>query len=410
MRTILHCDMNNFYASVECLYTPALRGKPLAVCGDPSLRHGIVLAKNDAAKACGVCTGNPIWLARRLCPELQIVPPHYDRYLKISKIAREIYGEYTDLVEPFGLDECWLDISGSVGLFGDGITVARDIRTRIKAELGITASVGVSFNKVFAKLGSDIKKTDATTVIAPEGWEHTVYPLPVTDLLYVGPQTGRFLRRYYIRTIGDLAAVPTASIEKWLGKCGVVLQSYAKGMDSSPVSPAGVSPPLKSIGNSTTMPRDMEDGDDLRIILYILCESVAERLRQQDLQCGTVQLSLRGTDLLWNERQIRLPAPASNSQTIFSAAYRLYHQHVKGPLRSIGVRGCQLEHWGHAQTSLLDDIAGSQKMDNLERTVDDIRRRFGHTSIRRGIMLLDKELSTLNPLADHPNVFAGGNR
>lgn len=407
MRTILHCDMNNFYASVECLYDASLRDKPIAVCGDPDLRHGIVLAKNYAAKAYGIRTGNPIWLARKLCPDLVVVPPHYDRYLHFSALARDVYCEYTDQVEPYGLDECWLDVSGSTKLFGDGKSIADELRQRIRQELGITASVGVSFSKVFAKLASDIKKPDATTIIPANGWEDIVWPLPVTDLLYVGPQSGELLRRYGIKTIGDLAAVSTASIKSWLGKCGVVLQSYAMGLDSSLVSAVGTSPPVKSIGNSTTMPRDMEDGDDLRIILFILAESVAERLRQQDLQCSTVQVSLRSTDLTWCERQAKLDTPTCNSRTIFDAAYRLYRENANGPLRSIGVRACQLDHWGHIQTSLMDDVAHAQRLDDLDHAVDDIRRRYGRDSVRRGIMLFDRDLSALNPQTDYPGMPAG---
>ena len=184
---ILHSDMNNFYASVEILYDPALRDKPVAVAGDEEARHGIVLAKNDIAKRLGIHTGQVLWEARQQCPELVCVPAHYERYLAFSAQAREIYTSYTDQVESFGLDECWLDVTGSVGLFGDGPTIANDIRGRIRRELGLTVSVGVSFNKVFAKLGSDMKKPDAITVITPENYRERAWSLPVSDLLYVGP-------------------------------------------------------------------------------------------------------------------------------------------------------------------------------------------------------------------------------
>ena len=407
MRTILHVDCNNFYASVECLYTPALRDKPVAVCGDQEARHGIVLAKSYAAKKYGVRTGNPVWMARRLCPDIVIVPPHYELYLRHSTLAQKIYAEYTDLVEPFGLDECWLDVTGSIGLFGDGRTIADALRERIKFELGITVSVGVSFNKVFAKLGSDLHKPDATTVIPSTGWQEMVWPLPVADLLYVGPQTGRLLNRYYIHTIGDLAAADPAFIRAKLGKVGTYLQSYALGLDASPVSPADAPPLIKSIGNSTTMPRDMEDGDDLRIILYILAESVGQRLREQDLQCRTVQISLRNTDLVWTERQVQLSFPTCNSQTLFDAAYRLYRDNARGPLRSVGVRGCQLDHWSHVQTSLLREVSRSQRLDDLDAAVDNIRRRFGRNSVKRGILLADPGLAGLDPLTDHPAIPAG---
>ena len=407
MRTILHCDCNNFYASVECLYHPELRGKPVAVCGDPEARHGIVLAKNYAAKAKGVKTGNPIWMARQLCPDIVIVPPHYDLYMHHSELARRIYADYTDRVEPFGLDECWLDVTGSTGLFGDGLQIADELRRRVKEELGITISIGVSFNKIYAKLGSDMRKPDATTVIPADGWEDIVWPLPVSDLLYAGPATTKIMRRYGIRTIGDLARSDSYAVKSRLGKCGVILQAYAQGLDRSAVSQAGSVPVVKSIGNSTTMPRDMEDGDGLRIILYILCESVAERLRAQGLRCSTVQVSLRATDLSWCERQRRLPAPTCNSQAIFDAAYQLYKDNAPGPLRSIGVRACQLDHWGHIQTLLLEDAVRTQRLDDLDHAVDNIRRRYGHDSIRRGIMLTDPDLAALNPQMDHPVMPAG---
>lgn len=407
MRTILHCDCNNFYASVECLYHPELRGKPVAVCGDQEARHGIVLAKNYAAKRYGIKTGNPIWMARQLCPDIVILPPHYELYMHHSELARRIYADYTDRVEPFGLDECWLDVTGSTGLFGDGLQIADALRRRVKEELGITISVGVSFNKVFAKLGSDMRKPDATMVIPADGWKSIVWPLPVSDLLYAGPATTKLLRRYGIRTIGDLARADPYSIKSRLGKCGVILQAYAQGLDRSAVSPAGSVPVVKSIGNSTTMPRDMEDGDGLRIILYILCESVAERLRAQGLRCSTVQVSLRGTDLAWRERQTRLPAPTCTSQNIYDAAYRLYLENADGPLRSIGVRASQLDHWGHIQTLLLEDAARTQRMETLDHTVDDIRRRYGHDSIRRGIVLTDPSLAALNPQTDHPVMPVG---
>ena len=405
MRTILHVDCNNFYASGACLYHQELRGKPVAVCGDQEARHGIVLAKNEPAKAAGIRTGNPIWLAKQRCPGLVIVPPHYALYVKFSAMARAIYADYTDRVEPFGLDECWLDVSGE-----DGSRLADRLRERVRDELGITVSVGVSFNKVFAKLGSDLRKPDAVTVIPEDHWRELVWPLPAESLLYVGPATARALRRYGIRTIGGLAEASPDFIRRRFGKCGTVLQAYAKGLDRSAVAPSGTPPQIKSVGNSTTMPRDMEDGDDLRIILYILSESVGQRLRELGLQCRTVQVSLRGTDLIWCERQAPLPCPSSSSQILFDAAYALYKSHAHGPLRSIGVRACRLDHWSHVQTSLLDDVDRMQRLDRLDSAVDDIRRRFGYTSIRRGLLLTDRTLASFNPQTDHPLMIAGNIR
>ena len=408
-RIILHCDLNSFYASVELRSRPDLQNVPVAVCGDPTSRHGIILAKNEPAKKFGVQTAETIWQAKKKCPELVLLPPHHKLYRQVSKEVNTIYEQYTDLVEPFGIDESWLDVTHTLHLFGgDAKALADHLRQRMKQEMGLTLSVGVSFNKVFAKLGSDLKKPDATTVIPYDHWQDTVWPLPVEDLLYVGPATTRSLHRLYVKTVGDLAHMPPASVRARFGKFGVVLQSYAMGLDNSPVSPIGAEPIIKSVGNSTTMPRDMEDGDGLRIVLYILCESVAERLRALGLQCRTVQVSLRGTDLSWCERQAPLAAPSCNATAIYNTAYRLYRNNARGPLRSIGVRGCGLDHWAHVQTSLYQDIIRSQKLDSLDHAVDDIRRRFGRDSVRRGIMLMDRQLAALNPQTDHVAVPPGG--
>lgn len=402
-RTILHCDMNNFYASVECLYNPELRGKPVAVAGDVEQRHGIVLAKNYEAKRYGIATGHPLWKAKQLCPDIVFVPPRFDRYLHFSALAREIYGDYTDQVESFGLDECWLDVSGSTHLFGDGKTIADELRRRIKYELGITASVGVSFNKVFAKLGSDMKKPDATTVIARETFRETIWPLPASDLLYVGPATAHKLHSYAIHTIGDLAQAHTDFLQSLLGKIGLMLWGFANGHDTSTVTNAGVHPVIKSVGNSTTTPKDLKTDNDVKITLYVLCESVAERLREQNFQCDTVQISIRYTDLWSCERQVKLDFPVCNSESIFRAAFQLYQKHrlPDKAIRSLGVRACGLSLCEQIQLSFLPEISCTQRQDDLEHSVDDIRRRFGHFSIQRGIALTDHTLSHLDPKADH---------
>ena len=262
---ILHSDMNNFYASVEILYDPSLNGRPVAVAGDEEARHGIVLAKNDLAKQFGIRTGQVLWEARQQCPELICVPAHYERYLHFSALARDIYISYTDQVEAFGLDECWLDVTGSVGLFGDGVTIANDIRARIRRELGLTVSVGVSYNKVFAKLGSDMKKPDATSVITPDNFRETAWRLPVSDLLYVGPATTRKLAQFGIHTIGALAQADQGFLYSLLGKNGIMLHRFANGQDHSGVRRYYAVPPMKSIGNSTTAPRDLVSEDDVKI-------------------------------------------------------------------------------------------------------------------------------------------------
>lgn len=401
-RTILHADMNNFYASVECLYRPELRGKAVAVAGDPEARHGIVLAKNYEAKRFGVATGNPLWLARQLCPEIIFVPPHFDRYLKFSRLVRELCEAYTDQVESFGLDECWLDVTGSAGLYGPGEQIADELRARVRRELGITASVGVSFNKVFAKLGSDYKKPNATTVFTRENYRERLWPLPASALLYVGPATERLLNKYAIRTIGQLAGTERQLLASLLGKAGEMLWAFANGLDSSPVARAGLQPTVKSIGNSATLPRDLLPGQDLKLTLYLLCESVAERLREQSLHCSTVQISVRYDNLFSFERQKKLDVPLCNSKGLFEAAYGLCcSSSLQRPIRSLGVRACQLSLCENLQASLYGEVQRSRRQDDLEQAMDGVRRRFGHFSIQRGIAFTDPVLSRLDPKNDH---------
>ncbi len=407
-RVILHSDMNNFYASVECLDNPRLREKPVAVCGDPMQRHGIVLAKNQIAKQFGVSTGDAIWEARQKCRDIVIVPPHYDRYMELSAAARKIYTSYTDRVEAFGLDECWLDVGGSTNLFGTGPVIADDIRRRVRTELGLTASVGVSFNKVFAKLGSDMKKPDATTVITRENYCEVVWAQPVSDLLYVGPATTKKLKRYGVQTIGDLARMDTGGIYSILGKVGVMLWQFANGWDSSSVSTYYAAPAIKTIGNSTTAPRDLVTDEEVKITLYALCESVAARLRAQNSVCSTVQLGIRDTSLLWYERQEKLCHPVCSVTEIFGAAFRLFGQNrPRAQVRSLSVRASGISPAGPAQLSLYPDEVRSLRHTDLERAMDRIREKYGYHSIQRGIMLTDPALN-LNAKQDntvHPIGF-----
>lgn len=401
-RIILHCDLNNFYASVECLYNPFLRDRPVAVTGDPQKRHGIVLAKNDAAKKCGVATGNPLWLARQRCPDIVFVPPHYDRYMQYSRIAREIYAEYTDLVEPFGLDECWLDITATARLFGYGKAVADRLRRQIRSELGVTASVGVSYNKIFAKLGSDLKKPDATTVIDSSRFREIVWPLPVSDLLCAGRSTSRKLHQYGICTIGALAGADRALIRSLLGKNGEMLWLFANGLDTAPVARFQAPSPILSVGNSTTAPRDLITDEDIKITLMVLCESVSARLREQHLICRTVQIGIRDNRLVSYERQGKLSNPNRTAKDLFQKAFCLYRKNrPASPVRSLSVRACQLKQQDYEQLSFLPDIAALQRQERLEQALDSIRSRFGTFSVRRGLMLTDPALSTLDPKNDH---------
>ena len=401
-RVILHSDLNNFYASVECLYHPEYRGKPLAVLGDPKARHGIVLAKNYEAKAYGVQTGDPMWMAKKKCPDIVFVPPHYDLYMKHSKLIREIYSEYTDKVEPYGLDECWLDVSGSTMLFGSGEDIANEIRKRVKFELGVSVSVGVSFNKIFAKLGSDMKKPDATTVIESNRFKEIVWPLPVKELLYVGRATHAKLKRKGIFTIGDLANSNPENLQFWLGKMGVVLWQFANGLDTSPVSNIGAKSLIKTVGNSTTAPRDLMTDEDIKITLMLLSESVSARLREYGFICRTVQIGIRDNELEWFERQGKLEIPNRTAKSIFELAFSLFKKHTNGkPIRSLSVRACDLKPMDFIQLSLLPDVAQLQKQEELESAMDNLRNRFGHFSVQKGMMLCDTELSNLNPKNDH---------
>ncbi len=397
-RIILHSDLNNFYASVECLYEPSLRGRPLAVAGDPQTRHGIVLAKSEEAKRFGVRTGDPLWLARQRCPDIVLVPPQHDLYLCYSHILRDLYQEYTDLVEPYGLDECWLDVSGSTGLFGEGRQIADAIRFRVKKELGLTVSVGVSYNKVFAKLGSDLRKPDATTVIDRQHVAEQVWPLPTEKLLYVGPSTQQKLKRYGIHTIGDLAKANLGLLEKLLGKNGWMLWSYANGLEQAPVSSVRAESAPKSIGNSITLPRDLLAEEEVKITFGALCEKVSSRLRKAGLLCRMVQIGMRGADLQTEEHQGKLDYPNRTAKSLLEKALFLYQnqRRQRGPIRSLSVRACNLLPSAYQQLSFLPEESQIQKEEELEWTIDEIRDRFGTGIIQRGVMLTDLPLSHLD--------------
>lgn len=398
-RVILHSDMNNFYASVECVHRPDIRGYPVVVGGDEQLRHGIVLAKNDIAKAAGIRTGQTLWQAREKCPNLVTFKPNYPLYLRYAKFARQIYADFTDKIEPFGLDEAWLDVSGD-----NGMLVANQIRSRIKKELGVTASVGVSYNKIFAKLGSDIKKPDATTLISQKNFKSVAWPLPVEELLYVGRATKSKLNKFGITTIGELASAPVLLLHNVFGKVGDVLHRFANGIDDSPVMCTDEEQLIKSIGNSTTTPRDLVCSEDVKITFFILCESVCARMREHGFMCRTVAISVRDNELFRFERQTKLPHPSCISGEIAHAAMRLFKQEYgwPRPIRSLGVRCTDLiPADSPVQTSLLFNEEGLQKQETLERTVDALRRRFGHFCIQRACVLADRPLSGLDPKGDH---------
>ena len=401
-RCVLHIDMNNFFATVECRGREDLVGKPVAVGGDAEARHGIILAKNHEAKAYGIRTGESIVEAKNKCPRLVILPAHYDEYIKVSRAARKIYSDYTDLIESFGIDECWIDVTESEYLFGGGERIADEIRGRIKRELGVTVSVGVSFNKIFAKLGSDLKKPDATTVISRENFKNTVWALPAEELLFVGRSTKRRLNTLGIFTIGDLANADGNMLLRFLGKNGMMLQSFALGRDNAPVLRNEASYPVKSVGNSTTAPRDIKTEREAQIVFAVLCESVAVRLRAEGKKCTTVRISVRSSDLSWYSKQCRVEATFSERE-IYRAAVGLYRESFKGgAVRSLGVCGADLCPERDEQMSIFDgETVGRARLEVLERTADTIRSRFGKYAIRRGLMLEDVSLSRFCPYDEH---------
>ena len=398
-RTILHSDMNCFYASVEMLHHPELAGKPLAVGGDPEARHGIVLTANYIAKKSGVKTGMALWQAKQVCPKIIFVPPRMDLYLRFSRMAQEIYSEYTDLREPFGIDESWLDVSASTSIKGDGMKIANEISKRIKHELGVTVSIGVSWNKIFAKLGSDYKKPDAITEFSRENYKNLAWNLPAGDLIYVGRSTNKKLQTLGIKTIGELANTEPAILENRLGKMGLVLHTFANGWDETPVCVEGYQAPIKSIGNSTTTPRDLVNDLDVKIILMALSESVASRLRENGFQCKVVEISIRDNELYHFSRQCKLKRPTNITDEIVQAAYRLFKDNYRWehPIRSLGVRGCDLVSDDMPyQLDLFISEQKREKLEKMDQVVDEIRARFGYQSIQRAFVYQDKILAQLN--------------
>jgi DNA polymerase IV len=404
VRSILHVDMNNFYASVECLYRPEIRSHPVAVAGNPLNRHGIILAKNGTAKKLGVTTGEAIWEARTKAPDLILVPPNYGRYLKFSRLARQILYDYTDQVEAFGLDENWADVTGSLSLFGSAEAIAETIRQRVKTELGVTVSIGVSFNKIFAKLGSDLKKPDAITCIPADRYRDIVWPLPVADLLYVGHRTAPKLNRLGILTIGDLARTDCTLLRSVLGKWGEVLWCFANGLDTDPVRTIDESSAIQSIGNGTTTPRDLITEQDVRLVHTVLAESVAARLRDCALKATGVQIQVRDAQLLTYSRQCKLPKPTNLSDDLLRAAMELFREMYDWhrPIRGLSLRAIRLvTARGAVPLSLFENPERELRREQLARSVDDLRRRFGFRCIRRMSCLLDEGLTSFNPKEDH---------
>lgn len=387
-RVIFHCDLNSFYASVELLEHPELRHLPVAVCGDPNSRHGIILAKNEPAKAFGVKTAETIWQAKKKCPDLVLLPAHHDQYRAYSKQINQMYQEYTDLVEPFGIDESWLDVTGSLHLFGgDAQALASELRRQMRSRFGLTISVGVSFNKVFAKLGSDYKKPDATTVITRENFRDIVWPLPVTDLLYVGRAAAQTFEKYGIQTIGQLAAFDRQTLFTLLGKNGVQLHDFASGEDRSPVAPAHQHTRPKSVGNGYTFPQNLQGRDEIRAGIAQLADQVAVRLRRCGMKCQGISLAIRDPNFKDISRQQQLDPPTDLARELAQAAAGLADScwNMANPVRALTVTAIYLipaEEAG-AQLDLLaqEQNQRRERLEKLETALDAIRTKYGAGSI-----------------------------
>ena len=419
-RDVLHSDINCCYAQIECQARPELRGKPVVVGGDEEARHGIVLAKNLIAKRAGVKTAMALWEARKACPGLVVVPPDYRLYMDVSRRAREIYYDYTDRVEPFGPDEAWLDVTGTRRCLGlSPAEIAREVSERMVAELGISVSVGVSWNKIFAKFGSDYKKPDAVTVITRENYREVVWQAPVRDLLYVGPATERKLHSSGIDTIGQLACASDELLRNRLGKMGFVLRGFARGQDATEVKPydrdaADVMREIKSYGNGLTAPRDICDPQSAKAYVWMLAESVAQRMREGRARARTLSVGARAADdLCTRSRQCKLPVATDVTLEVARAAWGLLREleplDASHPLRGIHVRASDLEPAdADLQASLFDPLPRRTEMRELDASVDALRRRYGNKCVVWGAQLVDEGAASVDAKADntvHPVSF-----
>lgn len=386
-RVILHCDLNNFFASVSLLSNPTLYDMPVAVCGSEKERHGIVLAKNETAKKYGVKTAEAIWEAKSKCPELVILSPDYKKYSEYSRRAREVYERYTDLIEPFGIDECWLDVTGSALLFGTGEEIAERIRRDIKRELGITVSVGVSFTKIFAKLGSDMKKPDAVTVISRENYKQKVLSLPAEEMLFVGKNTAVKLNESGIFTIGDLARCDESFLKRKLGKSGVQLKHYAMGEDDSPVTPPSDDDLPKSVGRSVTPDHDITSREEVWKIFIELAEDICSSLRRKQLYAGGIQVHTRTVSLKVKEVSKGLELPLNTAITLARRGMDVFDGFYKWdmPLRSVGLRAVNLKRDGvAAQQDVFGVFDAEEREEKIADYVQSVRDKFGSKSLKRG--------------------------
>lgn len=392
MNAILHSDLNSFYASVEMMLDPSLKGKAVAVCGSTEDRHGIVLAKSDLAKKAGVKTGMVNWEAKQTCPGLIVLPPQYEQYLKYSRLTREIYLRYTDQVEPFGMDECWLDITGSQPVFGSSVAIAEEIRKHVREELGLTVSIGVSFNKIFAKLGSDMKKPDAITVIEEADYKTKVWPLPASDLLYAGRATTKKLERCGILTIGDIAKAQLDFLRTLLGVNGIMLWRFANGTDQSRVMRMDYVSPVKTIGHGITCIADLENNDEVWKGMLELSQDIGHRLRVHELSAKGVQITVKDNALMYKQYQAQMPFPTQSPMEIACKARSLFESTYRWStkVRAVTVRAINLVPSAlPQQLDLFDDVAKQERRDRLEDTIDRIRMRFGNRAIYSASLMGD---------------------
>lgn len=404
MRTILHSDLNNFYASVECLRNPEIRNFPVVVVGSKEDRHGIVLAKNMIAKGYGVKTGDVYWEAKQKCGGTLIeVQADFSTYINVSREVRKIYEDYADRIEAYGIDECWLDVSSSLKLFGNGREIAEIIRERIKKEIGLTVSIGVSRNKIFAKLGSDMKKPDAVTEITPENYKTKVWTLPVEDLLYVGRATQQKLNRIGIKTIGDLAQADEQTLVNLLGKWGSYLHTFANGKDESPVTKIGEEESIKSIGNSLTVYRDLMDDNDVEPVIYLLADSVCARMREAGLnKARTVHVYARANNLVGYQKQGKLPRPSGTVHDVAKTAFKLFKEVYpwEKPVRSLGISVSDFL-FGNEQLDLFGDLEKDEKQKRLDNAIDKLRAKYGNNIIQAAIVYNDPKLKDLDIKGEH---------
>ncbi len=386
-RVILHCDLNNFYASVECSQNPILWTKPVAVTGNPRTRHGIILAKNEVAKSFGVKTAQTIWEAKQLCPNLICLPPQFELYQQYSKRVREIYKRFTDKVESFGPDECWLDVTHSQKLFGDGETIANTIRESVKKEVGLTISVGVSFNKYFAKLGSDLKKPDATTVISKENFKQKIWDMPADVLIFIGKRTYLKLQKLNIHTIGDLANADENLLKQQFGILGSQYKRIASGQDDTEITHQDFLDETKSVGNGMTAIRDLNTREEVEILVLTLAEKVTFRMRQAHLSGRTARLSIRNSDLTHKSHSITRNTPIDNANDFAKMCMELFDKYwshlAPYSIRSIRISMSNLTQTDTAQQIDLFDFEKTAKLKKLNQSLDKIRDKYGYYAVRR---------------------------